>query len=1001
MASKDEKSLADLPSWRIVVLFFSFIVITVLWEKFTHYVDHLLARKKRKGLRHTFHKLQEELLALGLISFLLIVVEEYLVELCVDDDDYKSDKYGKNYEGDKSSSKDDYGGDSEEKEAGYKAGLRLLLAAAGGKVCPKGEESFWTIRALHETHIFIFMLAVTHITYAGLSIVLCTWKLAKWKKWEQQEHDLLRSDFNALLEDRSGIFHFPRAFIAQFSDTVDKSVYLGLRRLFIERLEVPDSFDFHSFLVDTMEEEFSKVVKLEWLMWAIGALWIGVSSVLIYVMTGLAVVTTLVVGTKLQSIALRLGNEAFNLYADKPPPGAAASGGSSLVRRSLQRLSGSVKAMACFAPTKDAAGDVRDKHIKAGDPVKAVTMTRYPRHDSDFEFNMENSDRGTPRGTLDKTSYMYSTQTSFDSAVRYDSKAVGEVPVEVPGLQKGQQSNERGTGPEERGSISGNKDGLVAPNPADDRYLHESMQTTSWADSDDEEDGQDDTQADYGTQAAADGNSPTQVYDGQQSGWVEARIVGFSGFAKWLWWRMSGKHHVQHVKALRQRTFSKTYLGPDAVSFFWFERPRIMLKAFQYTYFETSLVCALLLFNKWQELDFIVGDSAVEKWAFRASVIVGVILMIFSSLFLLPVYALTMVVGSHCPESVLKKARKKKIPTKMVNVLERMSIGLKRMSMKSVQGDHANASQWHSVGVVKSSSVVETAEAKSGQKSPTPPELDEVLAEVDKSKEQTPLNTLVGAMLKEKVKQWQLEHSPELRGRPSLSTVSTPAALAASGRRDLSRVSLPNIQIYETGTDGDVPHEPPGEPSLGRRSLGKQSVARKPSLSRQSLPPILARSSLPMMGLHDIEEVSSPKVGSPKPGKHPRPSVRSSGEEGFPNQAQTREPQALNSIVISDAPESPRSGSPSPTSGSSSGAPQLKPDLATRSLPLTKVAKMKRSASLQQLHDIHEEDHHHEEPAAQHGPPELKRSSMPADPEHVDLTRLSSPLHWADTISLD
>lgn len=156
-----------------------------------------------------------------------------------------------------------------------------------------------------------------------------------------------------------------------------------------------------------------------------------------------------------------------------------------------------------------------------------------------------------------------------------------------------------------------------------------------------------------------------------------------------------------------------------------------------------------------------------------------------------------------------------------------------------------------------------------------------------------------------------------------------------------------------------------------------------------------------MMGLHDIEEVSSPKVGSPKPGKHPRPSVRSSGEEGFPNQAQTREPQALNSIVISDAPESPRSGSPSPTSGSSSGAPQLKPDLATRSLPLTKVAKMKRSASLQQLHDIHEEDHHHEEPAAQHGPPELKRSSMPADPEHVDLTRLSSPLHWADTISLD
>ena len=56
--------------------------------------------------------------------------------------------------------------------------MRTLLAGkGGGPACPDGEESFWSIRTLHETHIFIFLLASVHIVFAGISMVLCSWKV--------------------------------------------------------------------------------------------------------------------------------------------------------------------------------------------------------------------------------------------------------------------------------------------------------------------------------------------------------------------------------------------------------------------------------------------------------------------------------------------------------------------------------------------------------------------------------------------------------------------------------------------------------------------------------------------------------------------------------------------------------------------------------------------------------------------------------------------------------
>lgn len=73
---------------------------------------------------------------------------------------------------------------------------------------------------------------------------------------------------------------------------------------------------------------------------------------------------------------------------------------------------------------------------------------------------------------------------------------------------------------------------------------------------------------------------------------------------------------------------------------------------------------AVLLFNLWQDVDpdFIKSPD----WVSFTMVAVGTIVMVLTSILLLPVYWLTMVVGSHCPSKVLKKAKKKKVIPQVV-----------------------------------------------------------------------------------------------------------------------------------------------------------------------------------------------------------------------------------------------------------------------------------------------------------------------------------------------
>lgn len=121
------------------------------------------------------------------------------------------------------------------------------------------------------------------------------------------------------------------------------------------------------------------------------------------------------------------------------------------------------------------------------------------------------------------------------------------------------------------------------------------------------------------------------------------------------------KHHRE------QRLHEK-----DAAEFFWWNKPQLLLNLFQYSYFENSFSIAMAGYAFTQGLD--------RKWMFEGTtlaaaiilLVVDVLLIMHSAWCVLPLYALIMPLGSHCPAKVIKRAIKSGFAPKQAQALARM-----------------------------------------------------------------------------------------------------------------------------------------------------------------------------------------------------------------------------------------------------------------------------------------------------------------------------------------
>ncbi|KAI3725576.1 hypothetical protein L1987_65366 [Smallanthus sonchifolius] len=336
-SSSSERSLEETPTWAVALVCAVFIIISVIIEHGIHSLSMLFHKKHKKALLEALEKMKAELMLLGFISLLLTVGTKYVAKICVPEKigykmlpckpkDYKYDN----------NKKDGCGDDEGEQNRkllslGEEMIFRRVLAAASdsGTTCSKGMVPMISSSAVHQLHIFIFILAVFHVLYSVIIIGLGLAKMKKWKTWEAETtsleyeftNDPARFRFahqTSFVKRHTGLSTKPGirwvvAFFRQFFGSISKVDYLTIRNGFINKHFAPSSkFDFHKYIKRSMEDDFKSVLGISIPLWMFSIIFLLLNVHGWHALTYLSfvpLVILLLVGTKLELVIMEMAQQ--------------------------------------------------------------------------------------------------------------------------------------------------------------------------------------------------------------------------------------------------------------------------------------------------------------------------------------------------------------------------------------------------------------------------------------------------------------------------------------------------------------------------------------------------------------------------------------------------------------------------------------------------------------------------------------------------------------------
>ncbi|KAJ0035940.1 hypothetical protein Pint_26487 [Pistacia integerrima] len=316
------------PTWVVALVCSVIVVISLAVERLLHYV---LKKNNQRPLFEALQKIKEELMLLGFISLLLTVFQNMIAKICISEElasiwlpCKKERKATINITAHFQSVFSSFHG----------TGRRLLAESSGSEsYCSgKGKVSMLSITALHHLHIFIFVLAVVHVTFCALTILFGGAKVRKWKRWEDsafkgqhdlpevqsrgyihvQDHDFIKNRFEGL-GNGYALLGWWHSFFKQFYGSVTKSDYTTLRLGFImTHCRGNPKFNFHNYLMRTLEADFKKVVGISWYLWLFVVFFLLLNVYGWHTYFWIAFVPfilLLAVGTKLEHIITQLAHE--------------------------------------------------------------------------------------------------------------------------------------------------------------------------------------------------------------------------------------------------------------------------------------------------------------------------------------------------------------------------------------------------------------------------------------------------------------------------------------------------------------------------------------------------------------------------------------------------------------------------------------------------------------------------------------------------------------------
>lgn len=334
--TKETRSLALTPTWSVATVLTIFVAVSLLVERSIHRLSNWLRKTNRKPLLAAVEKMKEELMLLGFISLLLTATSSIISNICIPSKFYNSAfapctraDIDESIENNKS---------HERKlltDVVLRHSFRRVLNVLNQNTCEKDHEPFVSYEGLEQLHRFIFVMAVTHISYSCLTMLLAIVKIHSWRVWEDEahmdRHDVLTEITREITMRRqstmvkfhaanplvrNGFVTWVICFFRQFGRSVVRADYLTLRKGFIMNHNLTSKYDFHSYMIRSMEEEFQRIVGVSAPLWgfvvAFMLLNIKGSNLYLWIAT-IPVTLVLLVGAKLQHVIATLALESAGI----------------------------------------------------------------------------------------------------------------------------------------------------------------------------------------------------------------------------------------------------------------------------------------------------------------------------------------------------------------------------------------------------------------------------------------------------------------------------------------------------------------------------------------------------------------------------------------------------------------------------------------------------------------------------------------------------------------
>ncbi|CAL4985497.1 unnamed protein product [Urochloa decumbens] len=327
-AAAEGRSLAETPTWSVATVTTLMVAACFLVERSLSRFAKWLRKTKRKAMLAALEKIREELMLLGVISLLLSQTSRFISEICVPSSLFTSRFY--------MCSESDYEDLLQSMAANQTALAKTMFGGQSMHVCSEGHEPFVSYEGLEQLHRFLFILGITHVLYCFVTVVLSMIKIYSWRKWETLAGPIYAEEMKSrrtkvMRRQSTFVFHHAShpwsknkiliwmlCFLRQFKGSIKRSDYLALRLGFVTYHKLPHSYDFHKYMVRSMEDDYNGTIGISWPLWAyaIVCILVNVHGINIYFwLSFLPVILVLLVGTELQHVVAQLALEVAEATA--------------------------------------------------------------------------------------------------------------------------------------------------------------------------------------------------------------------------------------------------------------------------------------------------------------------------------------------------------------------------------------------------------------------------------------------------------------------------------------------------------------------------------------------------------------------------------------------------------------------------------------------------------------------------------------------------------------